>query len=1654
MVRTKVDKSGLSIISKVTFKIASSLSNRPPQLFEIIGAYIPPRASNTSGPCTLHQRLQHYLTNSSSDRYASITPRVYGQTVVQKWCLRAQAQGRFVGITGDLNGTADLGSSNSIRDWLSTLHVRAPLSEQLLPQQEYFTFFNGTMGISRIDHVLHSPPPSNYSVTEFGVFNSPAYAHVFEHRPVWLGFAISNLEPPPMSTPHAPAPRLEIHKGEEPHYSDFQEQIELWTEVNLPDERIALASMDELSNLLAALSTASLSCVAKVKSIDKKRYLQMRCQGKRAPLKDGYSPDMRLIQDAMHLLIRLRMAAYGPGHHARWHHSSSYGIILPMVTKWQAKLYTQHPSDHDADPLGLNSTALQMDLQPMSLLRTRHSDMTRAFFDSRIAKLRNKLHGRLRSQLRLKMSKRVKDMQLCLEQNKIRDVLHKLGNKQRQALDHSFLQLDDSTITTNPIEIHQKLSEHFEVHHEAPVNLDPIAHQMQEDPNFWRQLVNPPVSRPPSGRQSLTSTRASLPTQPPSPLHHLSKIPKDLQDKLRTLCKRKVDDSVVQALQSALDAEITFDHFDGAIDSLIPNKAPGPSGLSTSMVKAWPCSTRKAAYKILARLWENKSIPIWWGDKLLCGLPKKANNSTLANVRPIGLLEVLRKLWTSLIVCRIQDVWEKHQVLHHAQSGYRWRRSTSTAIIQLTDAIEAARHQPDSDPLFATFWDYKAAFDSIPRNLMRLAWARLGVPDEYVQWLTNLDEEGLTFFLSPYMANKLQTRQEEDLLSSPTDYHLLLHHMLGFHTQRGVTQGDTMATICWVAIFDMILTWCDPENTSSDVAYADDMVTLTSDLSLQQTKADLISSFCAFSGMAISIPKIETICIQHPDAPPILSQILTIRDWKWEPTAIPIARMSPNDSTKYLGARVTFGHQEKQSYQWCRDHIRTTTAILQMRRATGQCRQKVIEVQLIPQILYVAAHATWPLKYYKELDRILAHAIRQMYHLPHSYPADLIFLPKTDCGLNFKRISDMAQVQKWGMLGRTSALGSVSAAAVNSIIKRASITLPPTVLFGTSLIEWGVLNKMQLSELASGARSLSTPVCQSLIEKLQLTPEGVAQIPIGGIFSDGAFTPANVTPMALLTHPSQLLQIGRGGIAVVWTPPPSQLLLSPTRILHVTMPSSQLQRTTPNTLELLGQIIAYKLSSHVPTHIAATSDCLSVVHSMQEAQGYRRRPFGHTAKGIFYESVALSELVPRPTRWTRSHPERRLSDRSQWTYEDKGIHIADAAADSAHAPTSEVLRNAPPIIHEIIQCDDLLRELLADGVWHWTYADSVDNIPILDDLMRHVNYCSLLRYVDKRDRHYRAKAELPPKWVGINPNLAYSCLPEAPTNTRQYIQNAGRIWHKSFRYGSNRVKVSPDSPTAQAASQCSHCHRVENPSHIYAQCRNPLLRQLRESIFDSLLLVVQRTQLDPTCPQWERAFFSKLHKHSFSPYQDKAEQCWNGTLNQSTLRRLLGSTTSETSLSFDQFKNFRKRFVSFVNELSQMATQMELVQQQTRASSALATLPRISRRINHPAPASTPRPIHPAFLPRTPAPQRSRSRRIPAPPPTARILTQTRFQMPAPDSQLTTGLIISLTTISHHEHLASTYSEFDNSSSDRAFYQTESTEPSPPLGLQPHEAPD
>jgi hypothetical protein len=151
------------------------------------------------------------------------------------------------------------------------------------------------------------------------------------------------------------------------------------------------------------------------------------------------------------------------------------------------------------------------------------------------------------------------------------------------------------------------------------------------------------------------------------------------------------------------------------------------------MIKAWDAGMIAYIHSLMQVLWEHKTIPIWWKDHVLSPLPKIPGNTELKNMRPISLFEIIRKIWTGMIVRRIQAVWTNHNVLHSSQHGFRWRQGTDTALLRIIDALEDAREFGTEARM--TLWDLRRAFDSVSRNFLRLSWTRLGVPADCVAWL-------------------------------------------------------------------------------------------------------------------------------------------------------------------------------------------------------------------------------------------------------------------------------------------------------------------------------------------------------------------------------------------------------------------------------------------------------------------------------------------------------------------------------------------------------------------------------------------------------------------------------------------------------------------------------------------------------------------------------------------------------------------------------------------------------------------------------------------------------------------------------------------------------------------------------------------------------
>jgi len=112
------------------------------------------------------------------------------------------------------------------------------------------------------------------------------------------------------------------------------------------------------------------------------------------------------------------------------------------------------------------------------------------------------------------------------------------------------------------------------------------------------------------------------------------------------------------------------------------------------------------------------------------------------------LMDVLRKLWTELIVKQITTSLQKHGVLSLNQYGYLPKRGTDTANLQLLNTLETVWDEQRS--LYGCSWDMNKAFDSVSNPLILLCWQRLGAPLNIAQWLVDLDAAGYTIVCTPY----------------------------------------------------------------------------------------------------------------------------------------------------------------------------------------------------------------------------------------------------------------------------------------------------------------------------------------------------------------------------------------------------------------------------------------------------------------------------------------------------------------------------------------------------------------------------------------------------------------------------------------------------------------------------------------------------------------------------------------------------------------------------------------------------------------------------------------------------------------------------------------------------------------------------------------
>ena len=449
---------------------------------------------------------------------------------------------------------------------------------------------------------------------------------------------------------------------------------------------------------------------------------------------------------------------------------------------------------------------------------------------------------------------------------------------------------------------------------------------------------------------------------------------------------------------------------------------PGLTGFSYQMMKLLPDSEVNRLFLMMNRLWTNRSIPTFWTFKALQGIPKSDKpNPGVADLRPIGLIEVTRKLWTRMVMAKIFKGMRKFHVIQANQSGGLANRGTDSALLQLINLLEEGVVNDKEEStrellpqIDYTSWDTRMAYDSVSNHVQYAAWRRLGIPLKEARWLMGLDMHGLFVVLSPYARHTLSKIK---MVSPQEQAHHEVIRSIGFVPERGLTQGDVKSPLGWIAFFDILiraLNQCHPDqypkytveapelDTLLPSVYMDDLTSATCTRVHTQQVADLVSAFNALFGTEAATKKFRATST-HPVGAPII-----IHDEQWQPTSKEFD--GPLKVIRILGVDINLNLEWSEQSAELINKFKKIGKALRASSIEEEAKIKIINLAVITKASYVLGLAAWPPKVVQDLDAAITQMARHSLRLGKNYPGEIIHSKRFGFGvLKLSRHADQAK---------------------------------------------------------------------------------------------------------------------------------------------------------------------------------------------------------------------------------------------------------------------------------------------------------------------------------------------------------------------------------------------------------------------------------------------------------------------------------------------------------------------------------------------------------------------------------------------------------------------------------------------------------------------
>uniref|UniRef100_A0A3B1JJF5 ribonuclease H n=1 Tax=Astyanax mexicanus TaxID=7994 RepID=A0A3B1JJF5_ASTMX len=407
------------------------------------------------------------------------------------------------------------------------------------------------------------------------------------------------------------------------------------------------------------------------------------------------------------------------------------------------------------------------------------------------------------------------------------------------------------------------------------------------------------------------------------------------------------------------------------------NTAPGPDRITRQMLSDWDPSGEKL--ERLYTAWMVAGVvPKAFKECRTTLIPKSTSKEALEEVgnwRPITIGSLILRLFSKIMAERLARACP----INPRQRGFISAPGCAENLKVLQGLIGHCKKERSQ--LAVVFVDFARAFDSISHEHILSALGQ-----------RQLDQHVIKLIQSAYV--DCVTRIIMDGAKSPD---ILM--------KVGVKQGDSMSPILFNLAMDPLIQ--SLENLGSGykiggssvttLAFADDLVLLSSSWDGMRSNIALLDEFCERTGLRVQSRKCHGFLIRRG------ATSYTVNDCSpWDLGGEPIHLIEPHEVEKYLGVKVnpwvgiTKPDLNSQLGEWV---TRIGGAPLKPYQKVG-----LLNDFAIPRLIYLADHCDLKGVTLATLDGTIRRAVKGWLHLPLSTCGGLLYSRVQDGGLGILKL--------------------------------------------------------------------------------------------------------------------------------------------------------------------------------------------------------------------------------------------------------------------------------------------------------------------------------------------------------------------------------------------------------------------------------------------------------------------------------------------------------------------------------------------------------------------------------------------------------------------------------------------------------------------------